>query len=101
MTALTLVVKVKPGCRRPGPPRWEPLADGSRALHLDVNAPPVDGKANAAVCARLAELLNVPKSALTLTHGTSGRLKRLVLEADAATCARVQDWLAALGADAL
>ena len=96
MSTHTFTLKVKPGCRKPGPPVRVRLADGSPVLQLDVKAPPVEGKANHAVITQLADILDVPKSALTLTHGSSGRLKRLVLEADTATCIRVQAWLDSL-----
>lgn len=96
MTSLTLSLRIKPNSRRSGPPRRLTLPDGTEALELAVNAPPIDGKANAAVIERLAELLDVPKSAFSLTHGTSSKLKRVKLEADQATCNRIKDWIAAL-----
>ncbi len=45
------------------------------ALRLRLSAPPVDGKANKAVLAYLAELLSLPKSALSLKSGQQSRQK--------------------------
>jgi uncharacterized protein len=47
------------------------------ALKVKLKAPPVDGKANAELCRFLAELLNLPKSAVTLATGASARQKRV------------------------
>ena len=44
-------------------------------LHVWVSAPPVNGKANAAVIAVLAELHRIPKSLVRLASGQSSRSK--------------------------
>lgn len=44
-------------------------------LKVWVNAPPVDGAANAAVCDLIAKSLGVPKSAVAVVAGHSGRSK--------------------------
>lgn len=55
-------------------------------LSLRLTAPPVDGAANAACRAFLADLLDLPKSRITLVAGETSRVKRLrVHGADAAT----------------
>ena len=64
-------------------------------LHLGVNAPPVDGKANLAVIARLAAWLDVPKSAIDFSAGTSSRQKRVVVTASAEKIAVMSQQLAA------
>jgi uncharacterized protein (TIGR00251 family) len=65
-------------------------------LKIAVHAPPVDGKANAALCAFVAEWLGVPKRAVTLGAGEASRDKRLDITADLAL---VQEKVAtALGA---
>lgn len=46
------------------------------ALKVRVTAPPVDGKANRAVAAVLAEALGLPEASLTLVAGASNRKKR-------------------------
>lgn len=49
-------------------------------LHVWVNTPPVDGKANARVVEVLAELHNVPKSAVRLASGHASRTKVFELD---------------------
>jgi uncharacterized protein len=45
------------------------------ALKISLTAPPVDGRANEACIAFLAELLNVPRSSVTITSGQNSRNK--------------------------
>ncbi len=45
------------------------------ALKIRVSAPPVDGAANEALVRFLADVLGVPRSAVTIAHGLSGRRK--------------------------
>ncbi len=52
-------------------------ADGRSRLVLRLRAPPVDGKANAAVIAFLAERLGCPRAALAITTGQTSRQKRV------------------------
>ena len=47
------------------------------ALRIRLNAPPVEGKANAALCRFLAECFGVPKSRVILEQGSRGRHKRV------------------------
>ena len=47
------------------------------ALKLRVAAPPLDDRANAATVALVAELFDVPASAVQLTAGERSRVKRL------------------------
>ncbi len=67
------------------------------ALKLRLTSPPVDGKANKAVIAFLARLLDLPKSCLTLRSGLQSRTKTVRIEnADEAQLrARLQALLAA------
>jgi uncharacterized protein len=51
-------------------------------LLVRVTAPPVDGKANAAVCALLAKAAGVPKGAVRVVRGGSARDKRVRIEGD-------------------
>ena len=55
---------------------------GMRAgiLRMRVTAPPVDGQANAAAIALLAQALDLPKSAIRLVRGASSREKTLAVE---------------------
>lgn len=59
------------------------LHDG--ALKVRLHAPPVDGKANEALQAWLAETLGVPKSTVELLRGASSRRKQLKVQAQAAS----------------
>jgi uncharacterized protein len=45
------------------------------ALKISLTAPPVDGRANEACIAFLAEILNLPRSSITITSGENGRNK--------------------------
>ncbi len=55
---------------------------GMRAgiLRIRVTAPPVDGQANAAAIALLAQALDLPKSTIRLVRGASSREKILAIE---------------------
>lgn len=79
---LELALKVIPGARRAGLAGLEPTATGGRALKLKVQAPPEDGRANAAVLAFLAEALALPRGAVTLVEGERDRRKRVRLAGD-------------------
>jgi len=46
-------------------------------IKLRVNAPPVDGKANAQVIRFLAKLFKVPRSQVEILSGETGRDKRI------------------------
>jgi uncharacterized protein YggU (UPF0235/DUF167 family) len=49
--------------------------DASGGLRVHLTAPPVDGAANEALVAFLAERLGLPKRALEITAGARGRSK--------------------------
>jgi len=66
----TLRLKVKPGSRIE---ELAALDDGTWLAR--VKAPPVDGKANAAVIALVARHFGVRKSQVTIRSGASARLK--------------------------
>jgi uncharacterized protein (TIGR00251 family) len=46
-------------------------------LKIQLSAPPVDGAANAALCAFLAERLGVKKSAVAIASGETSKRKRV------------------------
>jgi uncharacterized protein (TIGR00251 family) len=50
------------------------------ALEVSLTAPPVDGKANAALLALLADRLGVPRRAVSLVRGDTGRDKLVAVE---------------------
>jgi len=58
------------------------------ALKLSLTAPPVEGKANAACIEFLAELLNLPRSSITIAAGQSSRSK--VIRVTGLTAAEVE-----------
>jgi uncharacterized protein (TIGR00251 family) len=65
-----LHVRVQPRAARAGIAGWQ-----GTALRVRVTAAPVDGRANRAVGALLAEALGVPPSSVELVRGASGRDK--------------------------
>ena len=60
---------------QPRAKRSEVVGMHGDALKLRIQAPPVDGKANAAIEAFLAELLGVPKRDVAVVVGLTGRDK--------------------------
>ena len=75
----------------------ERRADGSEALRVRVSAVPDKGKANESLTALVAKRVGVPKSAVTIASGETGRLKTLLIRGDASL---VTEGLAALARDA-
>ncbi|HTU10894.1 MAG TPA: DUF167 domain-containing protein [Allosphingosinicella sp.] len=53
--------------------------EGRPALAVRLAAPPVDGAANKLLLAFLAEWLDLPKSAVRIVAGETGRLKTIAL----------------------
>lgn len=80
-----LAVRLTPRARREGIEGLVREADGQTALKIAVGAPPVDGKANAALVALVAHTLGVTKGAVSVAAGGSGRRKLLFVEGDVAT----------------
>jgi uncharacterized protein len=62
------------------------------ALKIRLQAPPVDGKANAALTRFLSEILEWPARKISLLSGETGRNKRIFLSgmSVAAACARLK-----------
>lgn len=82
MTLPTWICGVKDGVEitiyvQPGAKATETAGEHDGALKLRIHAPPVDGKANAAVIAFLALRLGVAKSQIELMSGDKNRRKRL------------------------
>jgi uncharacterized protein (TIGR00251 family) len=67
-----LSVRVHPGAKRDA---VTGLHDG--AVKIALNAPPVDGKANEALIAFVAEQLSIPRSKIALITGATSRSKTL------------------------
>lgn len=65
-------------------------ADGKSALAVRLTAPPVEGAANEALIAFLAERLDLRKKDIAIRRGETGRLKILHLSGDATSlCERL------------
>lgn len=75
MSRATLSVRVQPRSRSD---MLAGLRDG--AVIVRVTAPPVDGRANDAVCQLLAGVLGVRASRLTILRGERGRDKVIAIE---------------------
>lgn len=71
-----LTLHVQPGARR-----TEVAGVHGDALKLRLAAPPVDGKANAALRAFLADAFGVPQRQVTLLRGETSRDKVVRVEA--------------------
>ena len=73
----TLTLHIQPGAKK-----TEVAGEHGDALKIRLAAPPVDGKANAALTAFVADRLGLAKSAVSLKSGQTSRRK--VLEVTAA-----------------
>lgn len=75
MSRATISVRAQPRARSDG---LAGLRDG--VLLMRVMAPPVDGRANEAVCRLLAEILDLRPSRLTIIRGERARDKVVAVE---------------------
>ncbi len=73
--AVVIRVHVQPGARRSAV-----VGRHGDALKVKVAEPPVDDRANAAVCALMASLFGVPIGRVTLVSGTTSHSKRIRIE---------------------
>lgn len=67
------------------------------ALKVKLHAQPIEGKANEALIRYLADRLDVPKSAITLTHGHTNKRKLLEIASARLTPAVVSGLLLGAG----
>ena len=65
-----LAIRVQPRAKR-----TEVAGEREGAIVIRVNAPPVEGKANEAVCKLIAKRLGVPARAVRILRGETGRDK--------------------------
>ena len=72
--ALIITVRVQPGAKQDGV-----LGVAAGALRVRLKAPAIEGRANAALCALLAERLGTAKSRVEVLQGSSGRTKRVAV----------------------
>lgn len=82
-TGATFQVKVHPRARKNAI-----TGEVGDALKLALISPPVDGRANEACIAFFAELLNVPRSSVTIAAGQTSRNK--LIRVAGMTAAQVQ-----------
>jgi uncharacterized protein (TIGR00251 family) len=69
---ITLTLHIQPGAKK-----TELAGRHGDALKIRLAAPPVDGKANAALLKFVAEALHLPRSAVSLKSGQTSRRKVL------------------------
>lgn len=74
-----------PGCTIavkaiPNAPRHEIVGWLGDALKVKVHAPPVEGRANEALCEFLADTFGLPRRAVTVVRGDTSRQKYVRLE---------------------
>ena|SRR5688572_29052925 len=75
---------------QPRSARTEVVGLHGGALKIKITAPPVEGRANAAIESFLAEILDVPRSEVVVVSGAHGRRKRVrVTSLDPSTIASV------------
>lgn len=79
---MTLAIHVQPRASRNAVVGWH-----GDALKVALTAPPVDGAANAALIAFIAEYFGLRRSQVSLLRGDSSRQKLLALAADPAKLA--------------
>jgi uncharacterized protein YggU (UPF0235/DUF167 family) len=84
---ITVAVRLTPKGGRDAIDGVETLSDGRSVLKARVRAAPTEGEANAALIRLLAKTLDVPPRAVNLTAGATARIKRVVIEGDAAALA--------------
>jgi uncharacterized protein (TIGR00251 family) len=70
-----VAVQVVPRARR-----TEVVGRHGDAIRIRIAAPPVDGAANAELIRFVAARVGVPRRAVTITHGATGRRKTVAVE---------------------
>jgi uncharacterized protein (TIGR00251 family) len=89
-----LAVRLVPRASRNGVDGLITGTDGKPALQIRLAAPPVDGAANKALIAFIADELKLRKADVTLRSGETARLKILHLAGDStAIMARLALWI--------
>jgi uncharacterized protein (TIGR00251 family) len=92
---MRLAVRLTPRAHKNGLDGVMTGADGRPVLQLRIAAPPVDGAANKALIAFLAQELGVRKSSVDIRSGETARLKILHLAGDGpALMERMSAWIA-------
>ncbi len=76
---MKLHVKATPNARKSEVVGWEDGPAFGHVLRVRIAAPPVEGKANAALRSFLAAWLGIPKSKVVLEKGETSRIKKFTL----------------------
>ena len=93
-----LAVRLVPRASRNGIDGIVQGADGRPILQLRLSAPPVEGAANKALIAYLAEMLHLRKGGISIRSGETARFKILFIEGDGpAIIAKLKHWVACAG----
>jgi uncharacterized protein len=79
---IRLAVRLTPGAKADAIDGIEADAAGKAWLRIRTTAPPVDGKANAALIKFLAKRWRLPKSSIAIATGAAARNKILSLHGD-------------------
>lgn len=66
---------------QPGASRSEFAGQHGERLKIRIHAPPIEGRANAALIELLAREFDVPKQAIAIEQGELGRQKRVCIRA--------------------
>ena len=82
---LILYIKVQPAAKKTEMIGFETLAHPASGaptpmLKVRLAAPPVDGKANQALCAFFAKLCDVPQRNVTLLSGETSKVNRIQIK---------------------
>ena len=88
---MLLPVRVSPNARKTEVLGWE-----ENTLKIKLAAPPVDGKANKALCEFMADWLDLPKRSISLLSGETSRIKRLKIAVTEKQYVAIQQVLAAV-----
>lgn len=80
---VVIAVRLTPRAARDAIDGIDRLSDGAEVVKARVRAVPSEGAANEALRAVLAEALKVPKRAVNIVSGASGRLKQVHISGDA------------------
>ncbi len=85
---LRLAVQITPNAKK-----TEVIGVLDDALKLKLQAQPIEGKANDALVRYLADVLKVPRSAITITHGHTNKKKLLEIKTASLTPADIEKLL--------
>jgi len=81
---IAIFVRLTPKSSKDAIEGAEEAGDGKMHLNARVRAVPEDGKANAALEKLVADWLKVPRKSVSVTAGTSSRLKTMEVEGESA-----------------